>query len=116
MSTDAPIAASGAPTAPTAEQWRMAFFAIEDHVLRIESMAKVANFLAGHLADKASADRKQFDLSTLVEVTTRSVFHLIDATEAADKAYFEAFNALVEQENAALVAKPTRMTGGERNG
>lgn len=94
-------------TEPTAAEWRDAFFAIEDVLLRLESRIKTADFLAGYLADKADdpSAKKAAALASWAEATARSVFHVADAMREADAAYYETFNDLVARENAALQAR-----------
>ncbi|WP_144223630.1 hypothetical protein [Mesorhizobium amorphae] len=99
-----------APAAPTAEQWREAFMAMETMLNRIDNMAKVAELLAGELQDDADNEKARVKpgFYHLAEVTCRAVFNLIDMARDAERAYYVAFNDLVGQENAALLAQ----TGG----
>ncbi len=91
--------------APVLDDYRNAFFDMEGSLSRLGRHAKVLEYLAAWLID--AADKKEngaLTASDIAEVTAQAAFSLIEAFEAADKDYYERFNALVGRENAAIAA------------
>lgn len=93
------------PTPPSAQNYADAFYMMEGRLNHVESLLKVAEYLAGILMDRATDEKNPNDeFFGLAEATARSVFHAVDGMKEADAAFYEAFNDLVGRENAAAKA------------
>lgn len=90
---------------PTAEEWREAFFNIENHISRVENIAKISEYLADTLMDVIDKRPNALATSGLAGVTVRAAWLLIEANRKAEAAYYEAFNDLTQRDNDARNAQ-----------